>query len=92
MVPKKSQNIAQNNLQHQIFLEKGKKKEKKERKKTSKKEKRKKERIEDYGRKTINLLLASAFASASSLFVEKLWKETVVCLKIVEEITEVERG
>ena len=34
----------------------------------------------------------SASASASSLFVEKLWKETAVCLKTVEEITEVERG
>ena len=49
-----------------------------------------------------NLLLASAYAStsvstsasasASSLFVEKWWKETVVCLKIVEEITELEKG
>ena len=52
--------------------------------------------------KATNLLLASAYASTSistsasastsSLFVEKWWKETVVCLKIVEEITEVERG
>ena len=77
-VPKNHKtNIAQNNLQHQIFLEKEKKK-----------------RIEDYGRKATNLLLAyaSASASASSLFVEKLWKETAVCLKTVEEITKVERG
>ena len=64
---------------------------------SQKKKKRKqvkKKEIEDYGRKATNLLLASAyaFAFASSLFVEKLWKETVVCLKIVEEITEGERG
>ena len=39
MVPKKSQNIAQNNLQHQIFPEKGKKEERKQVKK--KKEKKK---------------------------------------------------
>ena len=44
MVPKKSQNIAQNNLQHQIFLEKGKKKKrKKERKQVKKKKEKKKE-------------------------------------------------
>ena len=81
-VPKKSQNIAQNNLQHQIFP-------KKEKKKTSKKKK-----IEDHGRKATNLFLASVYASASasSLFVEKLWKVTIVCLKTVKEITEVERG
>ena len=57
---------------------------------------KKKKRIEDYGRKATNLLLASAYAYASafasSLFVEKLWKETAVCLKTVEEITKVERG
>ena len=41
MVPKKSQNIAQNNLQHQIFLEKGKKKKK--RKQVKKKKEKKKE-------------------------------------------------
>ena len=96
MVPKKSQNIAQNKSPTSDLPRKRKKKRKRKRKKTSKKEKRKKERIEDYGRKTTNLLLASAYASAfasnSSLFVEKLWKETVVCLEIVEEITEVERG
>ena len=82
-VPKKSQNIAQNNIQHQIFP-------KKEKKKTSKKKKR----IEDYGRKATNLLLATVYASASasSLFVENLWKETIVCLKTMKEITEVERG
>ena len=82
-------NIAHNNLQHQIFPEKEKKK-------------KKRKRIEDYGRKATNLLLDSAYAStsvsasasayASSLFVEKWWKETVVCLKTVEEIIEVERG
>ena len=81
-IPKKSQNIAQINLQHQIFAEKEKKKTSKKRKKT----------IEDYGRKTANLFLAYAYASASSLFVEKLWKGTAVCLKTVEEITKGERG
>ena len=29
---------------------------------------------------------------SSSLFVEKLWKETVICLKTVEEKIEGERG
>ena len=43
MVPKKSQNIAQNNLQHQIFLEKGKKKRKKKERKQVKKKKEKKQ-------------------------------------------------
>ena len=64
---------------------------------SQKKKKRKqvkKKEIEDYGRKATNLLLASVYASASasSLFVENLWKETIVCLKTMKEITEVERG
>ena len=63
-----------------------------QKKKKRKQVKKKKKRIEDYGRKTANLLLAYAYASASSLFVEKLWKGTAVCLKTVEEITKGERG
>ena len=83
-VPKKSQNIAQNNLQHQIFP-------KKEKKKTSKKKKNR--RLWKKGYKSASgLCIWSASTSASSLFIEKLWNETVVCLKTVEEIIEGERG
>ena len=59
------------------------------------KKKKKKKRIEEWkkGYKFASgFRIWSASAPASSLFVEKLWKETVICLKTVEEKIEGERG
>ena len=47
---------------------------KKEKRKKKKRRRRRRRRIDNYGRETTNMLLAFAYASDSSLFVGKLWK------------------